>query len=113
GHIFGDRVLTELAASLKTMTRSGDIVGRVDGDQFLFCLSNTRDDARYLEKRAAFLCQGLRRQFGNGLEITVSMGIALYPRDGSSFQELFEKSAMALYYAKRSGNSRYIFSTMG
>lgn len=109
GHIFGDRVLTELAASLKTMTRSGDIVGRVDGDQFLFCLSNTRDDARYLEKRAAFLCQGLRRQFGNGLEITVSMGIALYPRDGSTFQELFEKSAMALYYAKRSGNSRYIF----
>ncbi len=109
GHQFGDRVLTDIANSLRAVIRNEDLIGRVGGDEFMVCLRNIRDDKDFVEKRASFLCRALNITLGSDVVISGSVGIAMYPEDGIAFGTLYQKADKALYYAKHHGKNRFVF----
>lgn len=109
GHHYGDTVLIDIAGVLRAMMRNDDLIGRIGGDEFMVCLKNVREGSGFLERRAAFICQSLTKQFGTDVAISGSVGLSLYPRDGRNFSELYLKADKALYYAKHHGKNRYVF----
>ncbi|MEG2184084.1 MAG: diguanylate cyclase [Cloacibacillus sp.] len=107
GHNAGDRLLVEAANRLCTMVRKEDIVCRLGGDEFIVCLKNIADDAG-IEKKARELCGGLRisaHEEGVSVSVSASLGVALYPRDGRSFETLYKRADAALYHVKRGGKN--------
>lgn len=104
GHLFGDEVLRDVAHRIRTNTRSADIAARVGGDEFLIFMEY-KNDVRPLVKRIFESLSGKYRSF----ETSISMGIALYPVDGSTYEELFHHADQALYFAKRSGKHQFRF----
>lgn len=91
GHLFGDAVLAELAAGMKKITRKSDVIGRIGGDEFAMFLKDlpsvsiAEDKARKLLQLFQDLFQGEKQS----VEVTCSIGLAVYPWDGSSYQELY------------------------
>ena len=108
GHIKGDEVLIDTAKNLGAILRSGDAVGRIGGDEFMVCLKNI-PDREITEKRAKHICEVLTADIGDGVKISGSLGIALYPSDGTTFEELYQNSDTAVYIAKRRGKGCYEF----
>ncbi|MEG1798668.1 MAG: GGDEF domain-containing protein, partial [Synergistaceae bacterium] len=108
GHVTGDKLLMDIAASLKSVLRSGDLIGLIGGDVFMVCLKCVPNDS-VLARKAEALCQLMKVEVADGFMVSGSIGIAVYPRDGGSFSELYEVSDVAVYRAKNSGRSRYEF----
>ncbi len=109
GHMFGDMVLAETGNSLKNLFRASDIVGRVGGDEFMVLLKDMDDTALILDK-ARMLHQCMNKTVSgqnDSCSISGSIGISLYPKDGSTYAELYAKADAALYSAKRSGRNRF------
>ena len=104
GHIFGDRVLQYLAEKLQQSVRSGDIVARVGGDEFLIFLEY-RDGFEMAVERIFNFLKGEYE----GFQISVSMGIARTGGAPSEYEDLFHCADQALYTAKRAGRGRYEF----
>ncbi|NLI20603.1 MAG: EAL domain-containing protein [Clostridiales bacterium] len=109
GHQFGDRVLIDIAGNLRAMMRSDDLIGRIGGDEYMVCLKNVPERSGFLERRSAYICQALNKQFGSDVAISGSVGLALYPRDGRTFDTLYRKADKALYFAKHHGKNRFVF----
>lgn len=109
GHPVGDAVLQEVAARLKECCRGTDVVARMGGDEFALILTllevgNTADiPARRIVERISHPIQV------DDLEIHIgtSLGIAYFPTDGESMEELVRRADLALYEAKRAGRSTY------
>lgn len=108
GHQFGDRVLLEIAGVLKASLRSEDVIGRLGGDEFVICLKNMPLNSA-LEQKANALCGLLSRHFDEDAYISGSLGVAVYPKDGVTFDDLYRNADIALYEAKRRGRNRYVF----
>ncbi|MFS0784719.1 diguanylate cyclase domain-containing protein [Bacillus sp. 1P06AnD] len=109
GHLFGDAVLKETASNIQHNFRDYDIVGRIGGDEFLVFLKNIPSKEIVMEKAQA-LMDVFRRSFtGRHKEykISGSVGVAIYPRDGKCFNDLFEHADNALYAAKKQGKDGY------
>ncbi len=121
GHKFGDTVLCRLADSLRAIFRSsedantdtnGDIIGRVGGDEFMVFIKNTTG-REMLAKKA----ESIRRAFNstytsnNNRQITISasIGIAIYPQNGNTFEHLYTAADSALYQSKNEGKDTYSF----
>lgn len=103
GHQAGDRVLQVIGQRLLALARGGDTVSRRGGDEFLFLMLEARDHAN-AEALAARISKTVAEPMEiEGLTLTVrsSIGIALYPEDGQSVQELLEKADVAMYAVKR------------
>ncbi len=114
GHLFGDIVLTQLAEKLTSIFRKVDIIGRLGGDEFYVFVENYSTlDVVY--KKAKQICKSFNRTFNEGGEsvtISASVGIALYPRHGTTFKELYKNSDTALYTAKSMGkNTHVVYNT--
>lgn len=110
GHMLGDVVLSELAASMKNRMRKSDIVGRVGGDEFIIFMKDiaSREAA---SKKTEELLQGFSHLFKNekmAVQITCSIGIAVYPEDGNEFKTLYRHADQALYQAKIQGKNQYV-----
>ena len=109
GHLFGDHVLAEAAGRISKLFRRDDIVGRIGGDEFIVFVKSIRD-AQETEKRARAICTALfESEFeNNGIyaNVTCSVGAALWPEDGESFEELYQKADIALYEAKKKGRNQ-------
>lgn len=110
GHVFGDAVLCELADKLRKIFHEDDIVGRIGGDEFIAYMKDC-DSIDIADRLAAEILKqfeitydGLR---GGGYTISGSVGISMFPCDGSSFEELFKTADAALYKAKRKGKNTY------
>ena len=106
GHAAGDRLLQVLAQRLETSVRGGDTVSRRSGDEFLLLMLEVKNDsdvAALATKIMAKLAEPCDLDDGPGSQISVqaSIGIALYPQDGSSPEELLEKADLAMYAAKQ------------
>lgn len=112
GHVAGDNVLTDLTQKLKTTMRGNDLLGRLGGDEFIVCLIDIPDDS-VTEKRAKQMVELLRRDLDNGIKVSVSIGISVFPRDGSTIAELYEKADIALYRTKAAGKDSYTFYENG
>ena len=115
GHHVGDEVLIGCAERMKATVRQQDTVSRFGGDEFLLLLPDTDavGSAHVAEKLLSAVTQS---HYIGPLELSVtpSIGIAMYPSDGSSLDELIRCADIAMYRAKREGRNNYRFysSTM-
>ena len=112
GHGEGDRVLIEIARRTRAAVRESDTVTRVGGDEFLILAPGIETIAE-VEAIANRILWDVRQPFavGNATIVpTISLGIALYPRDGVTAEVLIAKSDRALYAAKHLGKNRYAFA---
>ncbi|OQX04687.1 MAG: hypothetical protein BWK76_28425 [Desulfobulbaceae bacterium A2] len=112
GHEAGDELLRLVAQRLLTCVRSGDTVSRSGGDEFIVLLaeiSQPQDAALVAKKIGAGLSEPLIIGTAH-LQVTTSIGIAIYPIDGTDdVAELMKKADTAMYAAKEAGRSRYRF----
>lgn len=108
GHIFGDKVLREVADSVKSILRKTDVVARFGGDEFAFILPMTKGEST--EKVAEKIIKEVSsRKFGDGkVSLTISMGIAEFPEDGKKPIEILEVADRELLRAKKEGRNRWI-----
>ena len=110
GHFFGDEVLIQLANKLKVLTSDNFLPARIGGDEFVI-LCHGADLIRAMEIADKIL-ELFRYPIlvnENNVNVTCSMGVALFPKDGHSVEELFKNVDMALYSAKDKGKDNYIF----
>lgn len=109
GHSFGDQVLIDVAAILNARFRSDDLVGRLGGDEFLIFLRNV-NSLDGVSAAIEGLCQSIRRTYRDGdkeVTISASIGISSAPDDGTTFEELYKKSDLALYQIKNTGKNGF------
>jgi two-component system cell cycle response regulator len=106
GHLFGDRILSQLGELLKANIREIDMAARYGGEEFAVVMANT--DLAEAEKVAERIRQSIQKYsfYPMTLLLTVSIGIAMYPSDAISLDDLIERSDTSLYQAKRNGKNR-------
>lgn len=109
GHQKGDDFLMALAKVLKNCFRETDVVGRIGGDEFFAFMRNVSDKMA-VEKKAKEMRQVIRKVCANyeGMNMSGSIGVSMYPRDGHTLDELYSKADQALYQAKRTGKDKYV-----
>jgi len=110
GHSTGDELLVEVGKRLKTLVRESDTVARIGGDEFVLVLPNVQasDAGAVAEKLLDSLSQPY--QIGiHALASSTSIGIAMYPEDGTEFGVLCQYADIAMYRAKQDGRSGYRF----
>ncbi len=111
GHEIGDELLKEVAQRIRAAVRAADTVARLGGDEFVVVLpsiTDADDAARVAEKIVATFAP--RAQIGqHELRISTSIGIALYPEDGTEAYALMKRADTAMYHAKRGGRNQFHF----
>jgi diguanylate cyclase (GGDEF)-like protein len=113
GHEAGDALLVEIAARLRGCVRACDVVARLGGDEFVIILEETAaiaDVECIAENLLAVLGQPLLLS-GHECNTTASIGIAMYPADGTDEQTLTKNADIAMYLAKEDGKNRFRFFT--
>jgi diguanylate cyclase (GGDEF)-like protein/PAS domain S-box-containing protein len=113
GHDTGDHVLQEISKLLLFQTLDTDIVCRLGGEEFMLILPGVSRQAAY-ERAEAYrvACQSLYVLEGaDRVGCTVSLGVASYPADGGSAQELMRAADVALYSAKAAGRNHTAFTS--
>jgi diguanylate cyclase (GGDEF)-like protein/PAS domain S-box-containing protein len=109
GHDVGDEVLIEMAKRLKACVRESDTVSRMGGDEFTILQPEIKDPSNSLQL-ASRIVASLREPFISGdreLYVTSSVGIAIYPDDGETPEELTKNADTAMYRAKELGRNNY------
>ncbi|MBK4737881.1 diguanylate cyclase domain-containing protein [Noviherbaspirillum pedocola] len=109
GHACGDRLLVQVAERVRNAVRRADTVARIGGDEFIVLLPEVCD-VRDAERPAEKLLNVLREPFAmpeGDVQISGSIGMALYPDNGDDMERLIASADTALYSAKRAGKSRY------
>ncbi|MDR7379669.1 diguanylate cyclase (GGDEF)-like protein/PAS domain S-box-containing protein [Rhodoferax ferrireducens] len=111
GHDSGDTFLQQIALRLSACLRETDTVSRLGGDEFLILLPDLAqvDDAIPV---LAKLMEQMQLPFdaaGQEISTSVSMGVTIFPEDGTSFESLLKKADMAMYKAKGDGRNTYRF----
>lgn len=110
GHPFGDRVLQLVAERLQTCLRQTDMLCRLGGDEFVIYLHG--GDASVAESVARRILDDMLKPFmldSMGFSIQCSIGIALYPQDGATLDDLIKQSDTAMYRVKERGRGSYGF----
>ena len=113
GHPIGDKLLGSIAQRLVACVRSSDTVSRLGGDEFVVLLAeieHAEDAARSAEKMLLALAAP-HSIAGKELQITVSIGISVYPEDGRDAETLITCADTAMYHAKEKGRNNYQFFT--
>lgn len=111
GHYVGDLLLQEVATRISSLTRAGDVATRVGGDEFVLVVPDIRhpsDCLHVAEKILHTLAQDISLQ-DNIVNISASIGIACYPDDATSYEELLKCADLAMFAAKDDGRNRFTF----
>lgn len=113
GHAAGDVVLVKLADTMRRHFRESDILARLGGDEFVLLMKDVGNDAMLYAKASELLegIHGLTEECNFGTEISCSIGISLFDRDGKTFDELYKKADAALYSVKSSGKNQFKISS--
>ncbi|MGZ0783520.1 putative bifunctional diguanylate cyclase/phosphodiesterase [Pseudomonas saponiphila] len=110
GHHMGDQLLREVALRLREDLRSEDTLARIGGDEFVLLVQlGEPDDALRLAARQVGLVSRSFRVADHDLQISASIGIAVYPGNGLTAQELLMNADAAMYHAKATGKNGYSF----
>ncbi|MEJ3575200.1 EAL domain-containing protein [Pseudomonas fragi] len=110
GHYLGDRLLREVALRLREQLRSQDTLARIGGDEFVLLVRLLEpDDAPQVAARQVSLLSRAFRVDEHELLISASVGIALYPGNGLTAEELLMNADAAMYHAKGTGKNGYSF----
>lgn len=111
GHAAGDAVLKELAARLKSVVRKEDVVARLGGDEFVVMVEGIPDAGM-----AGHIAEKIFECFKSNfiaervdLSISPSMGIALFPDNGDTVDDLVRHADAAMYQVKTNGRNNYLF----
>jgi diguanylate cyclase (GGDEF)-like protein/PAS domain S-box-containing protein len=110
GHHFGDRVLMQVAERIKGCLRQADTASRLGGDEFVLLLHQA--DARGAEMTARRVLESLSEPYSLDemtFTLTASIGIALYPDDGQTMDDLIKNADSAMYHVKERGRSDFRF----
>lgn len=111
GHASGDELLRQAASRLLKNVRESDTVARISGDEFAIALSMI-DGPKAAGAHAEKVIRELSRPFVIDQQeffISASVGVALYPNDGDSFEGLLRNADTAMYRAKEEGRGRHLF----
>lgn len=111
GHAFGDQVLSQLGHQIRSWFRVNDILGRIGGDEFMIFVKDVKDPEVIRREGSRIM------QFFKGFNVgeytkyspTASVGGAVYPNDGKSFEELYQAADKAVYKSKKEGKNRVSF----
>ncbi len=110
GHHMGDQLLREVGLRLREDLRSQDTLARIGGDEFVLLVQlNHPDDALRLAERQVGLVNRAFHVAEHQLNISASVGIAIYPGNGGNPQELLMNADAAMYHAKGMGKNGYSF----
>ena len=111
GHQHGNRILQKFAQGLKELFRSYDCVGHLDGDEFVVIIDNQKD-LTIIKRKAEEINQMARNlSIGNvNAGISASIGIAVSPQNGKTYNHLFHAADLALFAAKEKGRNCYQIS---
>jgi diguanylate cyclase (GGDEF)-like protein len=109
GHFYGDQVLKETAFRLRTCIRDTDTIARWGSDEFAVIQTNikTIDDAEIVAKKMIDVLSKKIELGRKEMQLTISIGIALYPLDTINFDELLIKADKSMYKAKEISGSAY------
>ncbi|HVE08554.1 MAG TPA: EAL domain-containing protein [Paraburkholderia sp.] len=108
GHHVGDGLLRSVAARLVRSVRHDDTVSRLGGDEFTVILNgaaNATDVARTIEERMIPLIGEAHDVNGVAIQVSCSVGIAMYPEDGADIDTLMQNADLAMYQAKAAGRN--------
>ncbi len=111
GHAVGDLLLREVGSRLQKCIRSSDSVGRLGGDEFGIVLEGARlpaEAAQIGERIVASMAEPIVVE-GHRLTVAASIGIAIYPDDGTDAATLLKNADAAMYAAKQAGRNRFRF----
>ncbi len=113
GHDFGDVVLQKVSQRLIETVRENDIVSRFGGDEFVIVVPELEDETLVVD-----IVERIREKLSIPIEhegfkypVTASMGIAIYPKDGSDVSTLLKNADIAMYKSKEIGKNTYHFYT--
>jgi len=112
GHRVGDLLLVEVARRLQHSVREADTVARVGGDEFVVVLTELESDTAL--RVGTKLLRTLSQPYavdGQELAVTPSIGIAVYPEDGTDFETLYQRADTAMYRVKEEGRNDLRFFT--
>ena len=113
GHPVGDALLKAVAARLKVAVREGDTVARLGGDEFVILLTGLADTdaAENVVQKVLEMFTEPFMLIGNELHMSTSIGVSIFPEDGTSSDMLLKTADAALYSAKDKGRNGYQFYT--
>lgn len=113
GHSAGDELLREVSARLSQHLRSGDLLARLGGDEFVCVLENLQapfEASQVAEKLITCVASPITLR-GHEVSISASIGISLFPADGTTPDDLLRAADTAMYQAKKHGRNTYHFYT--
>lgn len=114
GHLVGDELLQAVSDRLRGRLREGDTLGRLGGDEFILLstpLHESQDAAIIARDILAVLSEPFRLSTGNEVFIGGSIGISLFPDNGTTVSELTKNADAAMYEAKENGRNQFSFYT--
>lgn len=114
GHTAGDMLLKEVALRLKNAIRAEDTAARIGGDEFV--VLQEASDKREVRSSLDRIMSVMHPPFvmdGKSVEISLSIGVVLYPENDAEPETLLRQADMAMYHAKQSGRDQYRFFDAG
>lgn len=114
GHHTGDFLLEEVSNRLLKCVRKTDLVARLGGDEFTIILSNISQQAN-IDNIAQKIITSLESPFiinDNIINISASIGITVFPKDGETVETLLKNADQAMYYSKEDGRNRYHYFSL-
>lgn len=111
GHFFGDEILIEASRRFSSSLRKYDVVGRLGGDEFIIIIRDIRQKNEVVEviHRLEHSLEEPMRIKERLLYLSISSGIAFYPDDGKTVEDLLRNADTAMYRAKEMGRNNYQF----
>ncbi len=115
GHLIGDMAILDTAKKLSLIFSEKDLIGRFGGDEFCILLRlnpqmDSKTKRKVIQDKAKNICMLLKEDYfdeKNCIEVSSSIGIAVYPESGSTYEELFQNADTALYDVKTNGKNSF------
>ncbi|WP_372060078.1 EAL domain-containing protein [Vibrio sp. 10N.261.51.F12] len=112
GHLYGDRLLEQVADRLSQVLEHKAHIGRIGGDEFVIVLSDFESEDElldYIDSIMGVFNPPFMLEAEDSLRVSASIGVALYPKDGTSSEVLLKNADTAMYLAKKNGRNGYAF----
>lgn len=112
GHMIGDELLQQVSSRLKGCLREGDTLARFGGDEFTLLLPKINNQKNNVSNIAKKITQIFKEPFfveDNELYVSASIGMSLYPQDGTDMDTLIKNADIAMYHVKGQGKNGYEF----
>ena len=110
GHAFGDKVLVEVSDKLNLIFTKDDVIGRIGGDEFIVFVKSYSGGREWISAKAEQLNKRIRKEYeqnGMVIQVSSSIGVALYPENGTDFDLLYKMGDKAMYNVKHNTKNGY------